>query len=199
MKYAKARPPVVNVPSTVFLDRDGVINVDSPDYVKNWNEFHFIPGSLEAIARLTQNGISVIIITNQSGINRRIIPLEELEGIHRRLKQAVRDSDGRVTDIFYCPHRPDEGCECRKPKPGLIVAARRRYSIDLSRTIMVGDSDKDVLAGQAAGCGGTILIKTGNGTCTIQTLETTGTRPDHVAADLLQAVKWIVGPHRYRP
>lgn len=192
MKHAKVNPPNPNVPSAVFLDRDGVINVDSADYIRSLNDFHFIPGSLDAIARLTRGGMSIIVITNQSGINRRIFALAELEAIHRSLHQAVGDQGGRITDIFYCPHRPDEGCECRKPKPGLILAAQDRYGIDLSRSVMVGDSVKDILAGQAAGCGRTVLVKTGNGVSAMKTFESSGRSPDHVAADLNHAVQWIL-------
>ncbi|WP_319408410.1 D-glycero-beta-D-manno-heptose 1,7-bisphosphate 7-phosphatase [uncultured Desulfosarcina sp.] len=178
--------------NTVFLDRDGVINVDSPDYIKSWAEFSFIPGSLGAIARLTEAGIRVIVITNQSAVNRGIILLTELETMHSRLGQAISDTGGRLTDIFFCPHRPDEGCGCRKPKPGLIFAARDRYGIDLSSAVMVGDSVKDILTGQAAGCGLTVLVKTGNGKTAAQTLEQTGHPPDHVAADLDRAAQWIL-------
>ena len=186
----------MNPLKTVFLDRDGVINEDSPDYIRCWAEFHFIPGSLDAIARLTRSGFSVIVITNQSVINRRMVALTELESMHRKLCQAVSDGGGRITDIFYCPHRPDEDCDCRKPKPGLIFAARDRYRIDLSSAVMVGDSVKDILVGQAAGCGRTVLVKTGNGMNAIQTLEQTGQSPDHVAADLDRAARWILDQHR---
>ena len=180
---------------TVFLDRDGVINQDSPEYIKSWAEFHFIPGSLDAIARLTQSGFAVIVITNQSAINRRMVPLTRLKAMHGKLRQAVSDSGGRITDLFVCPHRPDEHCNCRKPKPGLIFAARDRYDIDLASAVMVGDSVKDILAGKAAGCGRTVLVKTGNGRSAIQSLEKIGRPPDHVAADLNRAVRWILAPH----
>jgi D-glycero-D-manno-heptose 1,7-bisphosphate phosphatase len=183
--------------TTVFLDRDGVINQDSPDYIKCWAEFRFIPGSLDAIARLTRGGCCVIVITNQSIINRRMVDLTELEAMHRNLCRAVSDSGGRITDIFYCPHRPDEGCDCRKPKPGLILAARDRYGTDLSKAVMVGDSTKDILAGQAAGCRRTVLVQTGNGMSAIQRLERAGRRPDHLAADLDCAVNWILDQHRF--
>jgi D-glycero-D-manno-heptose 1,7-bisphosphate phosphatase len=188
----------VNPCKTVFLDRDGVINQDSPDYIKCWAEFDFIPGSLDAIARLTRGGCCVIVITNQSVINRRMVALTELEAMHRKLRQAVADSGGRIADIFYCPHRPDEGCACRKPKPGLIFAARDRYGIDLAGAVMVGDSVKDILAGKASGCGRTVLVETGNGMTAIQTLEQTGQSPDHVAADLDRAARWILDQH-HRP
>jgi D-glycero-D-manno-heptose 1,7-bisphosphate phosphatase len=182
--------------TTVFIDRDGVINMDAADYIKCWAEFHFIPGSLDAIARLSRSGCSVIVITNQSVINRQMVALTTLEAMHRRLRQAVSDSGGRITDIFYCPHRPDEDCNCRKPKPGLIFAARDRYGIDLSKAVMVGDSVKDILAGQAAGCKRTVLVQTGNGMTAAQTLEQTGQSPDHVAPDLDRAAQWILDPHR---
>lgn len=180
----------------MLLDRDGVINEDSPDYIQSWAEFHFIPGSVEAIAHLTRNGFSVIVITNQSVINRRMIALTELETIHHRLCEAVHDNGGRITDIFFCPHRPDEHCHCRKPKPGLILTARQRYGIDLSTAIMVGDSVKDILAGQAAGCGQTILVQTGNGAAALRSLEKTNQLPDHVAADLDRAVQWILDRYK---
>lgn len=186
----------MTAPKTVFLDRDGVINEDSPDYIKSWAEFHFIPGSLEAMARLTRNGFSVIVITNQSVINRQMIAMTELKTIHRKLRQNVCDNGGKITDVFFCPHRPDEHCDCRKPLPGLIFAARDRYGIDLSSTVFVGDSVKDILAGQAAGCGRTVLVKTGNGKTALQSLKKSGRLPDHVAADLDRAVHWILGQHK---
>ncbi|MGD8701338.1 MAG: D-glycero-beta-D-manno-heptose 1,7-bisphosphate 7-phosphatase [Desulfosarcina sp.] len=182
--------------TTVFLDRDGVINADSPDYIKSWAEFDFIPGSREAISRLTRAGISVIVITNQSAINRGMVALAELMAMHRRMCQAVAQSGGRIRDIFFCPHRPEEYCTCRKPKPGMILAARDRHGIDLASSVMVGDSAKDIRAGRAAGCGGTILVQTGNGRRAIQTLEASNLPPDHVAADLDQAVEWIFAQKR---
>jgi D-glycero-D-manno-heptose 1,7-bisphosphate phosphatase len=169
--------------------------MDSPDYVKSWAEFHLIPGSLDAIARLTRNGIAIIVITNQSVVNRRMVRLTELESMHRKLCQAVADSGGRIRDIFFCPHRPDEQCNCRKPRPGLIFAARDRHGIELSRAVMVGDSVKDIMAGKAAGCGCTVLVETGNGTAAVQSLEESGQSPDHVAADLDRAVRWILDKH----
>jgi D-glycero-D-manno-heptose 1,7-bisphosphate phosphatase len=178
--------------STVFLDRDGVINVDSPDYIKSWAEFHFIPKSIAAIARFTRVGIAVIVISNQSAVNRGMMSPEALETMHRRMCWAVADSGGRITDIFFCPHRPDENCGCRKPKPGLILAARDRYGLDLASAVMVGDSEKDILVGRAAGCGATVLVKTGNGETAIQSLFQKGILPDHVANDLAAAANWIL-------
>jgi D-glycero-D-manno-heptose 1,7-bisphosphate phosphatase len=182
----------MSFPDTVFLDRDGVINADSPDYIKSRAEFHPLPGSLEAIARLTREGVRVIVITNQSAINRGMVPLAELQAIHQELCAAVSAQGGRITDIFFCPHHPDEGCACRKPKPGLILAACRRHGIDPSRTVMVGDSARDILAGQAAGCGRTVLVRTGDAQSALQSLAEQGRRPDHVTTDLAAAVGWIL-------
>lgn len=178
--------------NTVFLDRDGVINADSPAYIKSLAEFHFIPGSLDAIARLTRSGFRIIVITNQSVINRQMVSPAALEAIHTRLYQAVATAGGRITDIFYCPHRPDEQCDCRKPKPGLILAARERYGIDLPRSVMVGDSAKDIMAGKAAGCGRTVLVGTGIHCTVLPSLKANGQFPDHVATDLDHAADWIV-------
>lgn len=182
-------------PDTIFIDRDGVINQDSPNYIKSRSEFFPLPGSIEAMVRLTQAGIRVIIITNQSAVNRGMIPLAELLAIHQELCAAVSAQGGRITDIFFCPHRPDENCDCRKPKPGLMLAAGKRHRIDLSRSIMIGDSAKDILAGQAAGCGRTVLVQTGNGKGALQSLDQTGRGPDHVAVDLSAAADWILDQH----
>ena len=182
----------MNAITTVFLDRDGVINVDSPDYIKSWAEFHFIPKSTEAIARLTRAGIAVIVITNQSAVNRGMMSPEALETMHRRMCRVVADSGGRITDIFFCPHRPDENCNCRKPRPGMILAARDRYGLDLASAVMVGDSEKDILTGWAAGCGATVLVKTGNGESAIRSLAQKGALPDHVADDLAAAANWVL-------
>ena len=181
--------------NTVFLDRDGVINADSPNYITRWAEFDFIPGSLDAIARLTKAGLNVVIITNQSAVHRGLLALAVLESIHRRLKQAVRDGGGRIADIFFCPHRPEEGCTCRKPKPGMILAAQQRHGIALAGSVMVGDSATDILAGKAAGCGRTILVETGNGRTAARSLAAAEVCPDHIAVDLDHAVSWILADH----
>jgi D-glycero-D-manno-heptose 1,7-bisphosphate phosphatase len=177
----------------VFLDRDGVINRDSPDYIKTWDEFQFLPGSLEALRLLSQAGFRLIIITNQSIIGRGMVPLGVLEETHRKLKTAVADAGGDILDIFFCPHRPDEGCDCRKPAPGLIQQACRRYGIDPADSVMIGDSTKDMLCGRNAGCGTTILVRTGNGLRAEKELAELEIRPDMVAADLLDAARYLLG------
>ena len=123
----------------VFLDRDGVINRDSADYVKSLAEFSLIPGSVEAIAKLTQAGYEVFVITNQSGLARGIIDMAGLEEIHRYLKNAVREAGGEIRGVYFCPHHPDDGCDCRKPSPGLIRKAAEENGLDISKTVMIGD------------------------------------------------------------
>ncbi len=178
---------------TVFLDRDGVINRDSADYVKSWGEFEFLPGSLEALARLAKAGLRVIVITNQSAVNRGMVTLKGLEDIHRRMRRAVAAAGGRLDDIFFCPHRPDENCACRKPAPGMIRAAARKYGLDLSRSAMVGDSARDVACGVNAGCGRTVLVTSGlDPGAERGRLDEQGLSADHVASDLAAAVDWLL-------
>lgn len=179
----------------VFLDRDGVINRDSPDYIKTWEEFEFLPRSLDAIALLTRNGFTTLVITNQSPIGRGMIEMKTLSRTHRLMVQAVAAHGGNIEDIFFCPHTPEEKCNCRKPAPGLVLKARDKYGIDLSGTFFVGDSAKDIECARNAGCGKSILVKTGNGLTAAKTLADKGTPPDHLAGDLLDAVNWIIGFH----
>lgn len=176
----------------VFLDRDGVICRDRPDYLKSWEEFQFIPGSLEAIRELSKNGISPILITNQSVINRGMVTEDGLAYIHGRMIDAIRQSGGRVEKIYYCPHIPENGCNCRKPKPGLIFSARKEYDLDLAAIPMIGDSMKDMLVAAEAGCGMAILVRTGKGKETEKKLEKKRVRVDYVADNLLDAVNWLI-------
>lgn len=177
---------------TIFLDRDGVINRDSPDYIKNWDEFQFLPGSLEALNSLTRQGFDLFIITNQSIINRGMVPPEILKDTHARMLEAVARTGGRIKDIFFCPHRPDEDCPCRKPRPGLLLQAKDRYGVDLEHSVMIGDSAKDIEAGLRAGCSATILVQTGNGPKARKHLQAKQLRPSAVARDLLDAARMII-------
>ena len=176
----------------VFLDRDGVINRDSPDYIKSWAEFEFLPRSLEAFRLLNDNGFETIIITNQSGIGRKFFTLETLTDMHRRMKDQIRDNGGDLLDIYFCPHLPDKGCDCRKPNPGLIREACREHQIEPDQTVMVGDSTKDIECAHNAGCSTAVLVKTGNGTKAEPELRQNNTRVDYVAEDLYDAVEWIL-------
>lgn len=176
----------------VFLDRDGVINRDSPAYIKTWGEFEFLPGSLDALRRLSAAGFTVIVISNQSAVNRRLMDLEALLDMHRKMRAVVSANGGYITDVFYCPHRPDEGCGCRKPQPGLILKACRKHGIDVKKVIMIGDSTKDMVCARNAGCAAAVLVKTGNGVKSLGDLSRQGLAIDFVAEDLADATDWIL-------
>jgi histidinol-phosphate phosphatase family protein len=176
---------------TVFLDRDGVINHDSDDYIKHPDEFHFIAKSPDAIALLTAKGFQVILITNQSAVGRGMISRQMLDAILKKMIQGVERAGGRIKDIFFCPHTPDQGCDCRKPKPGMILQAVASHGIDLEKSVMVGDSAKDIECGKNAGCNKTILVKTGNGGNALAELTDKGIAPDFLAQNLYDAALWI--------
>lgn len=178
--------------NVVFLDRDGVINRDSPNYIKSWSEFEFLPGSLKALKQLSLNGFSIIIITNQSVIHRKMVTKKDLNFIHNMMKKTVRSNGGEIKDIFYCPHVPEDGCDCRKPNPGLIYRAKKRYRIDLEMSIMVGDSAKDIECARNAGCGSAILVQTGNGVKAEKILKEKMIHTDIIVPSLLEAVDWII-------
>ena len=148
--------------AAVFLDRDGVINENRDDYVKGWEEVCFLPGALEALARLAATPFRVLLITNQSPIGRGILTAGQVEATNRRLVEEIGAHGGRIDGIYYCPHCPDDGCDCRKPRPGLLLRAARELEIDLRHSYLVGDAISDVEAGLAAGCR-PIMVLTGLG------------------------------------
>jgi D-glycero-D-manno-heptose 1,7-bisphosphate phosphatase len=178
-------PPVI---STVFLDRDGVINRDSPDYIKRWADFEFLPRSIAAIARLTGAGIPIIVITNQSIIGRGWVAPDILADTHRRMRDAIAAAGGRIDAVYHCPHHPDDGCDCRKPRPGMILRAAADRKIVLAHTVMIGDSAKDIICARNAGCGRSVLVKTGNFSTAMTALSEAGVAPSLIAADLWEAV-----------
>jgi len=179
----------------VFLDRDGTINRDSPDYIKGREEFEFLPGSLEAIKNLTHHGFVNIVVTNQSAVPRKLISLKELEFVHNMMAQTIALNGGEIKDIFYCPHMPEDGCDCRKPEPGLFFQAREKYGIDLTAAVMVGDSAKDIESARRAGCGRAVLVKSGQKDDVEEELKTRQIRVDYVAMDLYDAAGWIIKTH----
>ncbi len=178
-----------------FLDRDGVINQDSPNYIRNWSEFHFIPGSLEALKHLKNSGFTIILITNQSGVHRNLVSQASLDEIHTNMQHDVAANGGRIEGIYFCPHRPEENCDCRKPKPGMILQAQQQYRIDLSTAYMVGDSVKDIECAWNAACGFAVLVRTGNGSEAEKILLERETPPGYVAENLMDAAGWIIAHH----
>jgi D-glycero-D-manno-heptose 1,7-bisphosphate phosphatase len=146
----------------IILDRDGVINEDSDDYIKSPEEWHAIPGSLEAITKLSQNGFQIVIATNQSGIGRKLFTIEALNAIHMKMHTHLAQYGGVIDAIFFCPHLPRDDCNCRKPKPGLYNDISERLRIPLNKVYCVGDKMSDIKAIQSAG-GKPVLVRTGKG------------------------------------
>ena len=199
---SKSNPPITHnplpithypLPTTqmklIILDRDGVINYDSVSYIKNPDEWKPIPGSLEAIARLSQDGYHVVVATNQSGVGRGLFEMATLNAIHAKMHRAVGQAGGRIDAVFFCPHAQNAGCNCRKPKPGLLKEIARRFNINLQGVPSIGDSLRDLEASVAVGAQ-PILVLTGKGKHT--QLED-GVPPEtQVFADLAEAVKALI-------
>ena len=149
----------------VILDRDGVINADSDEFIKSPDEFIPLPGSIEAIGKLSRSGFRVVIASNQSGVGRGLLSLDTLERIHAKLRAEVEAAGGAVAGIFFCPHVPDANCDCRKPKPGLLQQIAAAFDCDLQDVPVIGDSARDLEAAIAIGAR-PVLVRTGNGRTT---------------------------------
>ncbi|MGZ8203327.1 MAG: D-glycero-beta-D-manno-heptose 1,7-bisphosphate 7-phosphatase [Burkholderiales bacterium] len=152
----------------VILDRDGVINFDSAQFIKAPAEWKPIPGSLEAIARLNQAGFRVVVASNQSGVGRGLLDMSTLNEINGKMHKALAVVGGRIDAVFYCPHASDADCECRKPKPGMLLEIARRFNVDLVGVASVGDSLRDLQAAVAVGAQ-PFLVLTGKGSKTAET------------------------------
>lgn len=170
----------------VILDRDGVINHDSPEYIKSADEWVAIDGSIDAIARLYRAGFTVVVATNQAGLAKGKFDLDDLEAMHEKLTRLVEEQGAELGAIFYCPHHPDDKCKCRKPMPGMVDAIEAEFNISAQGFYFVGDSLRDLQAAITKGCK-PILVKTGNGEKTLSqladvSLQTDGPqiRPDQV-------------------
>lgn len=151
----------------VILDRDGVINEDSDAYIKTPDEWQAVPGSLEAIARLSRAGWRVVVASNQSGLARGYFSMDTLNAIHAKMRRELAQAGGHLDAIFVCPHGPDDGCRCRKPAAGLFEDIARRYDVNLNGVPTVGDSLRDLQAGVQLGCK-PWLVRTGKGQRTLQ-------------------------------
>ncbi len=150
----------------LILDRDGVINQDSDDYIKRPEEWIPVPGSLKAIARANRAGFRVIVVTNQSGLARGYFDINKLNAIHKKMHQKLARLGGKIEAVFFCPHAPDDGCDCRKPKPGMLNEIRERLNISLDKVWFVGDTFSDVQAARSAGTV-PVLVRTGKGEKTL--------------------------------
>jgi D-glycero-D-manno-heptose 1,7-bisphosphate phosphatase len=147
----------------VFLDRDGVLIENRSDYVRDWSQVSIFPDTPAAISSLRDAGYKIVIVTNQSAVGRGLISAQTAEAINQRLVDDLHRNGGHIDAVYMCPHQPEDSCECRKPKPGLLLQAAEELSLDLKRSWMVGDAWSDLLAGRAANLHRIILVKTGRG------------------------------------
>lgn len=172
----------------VVLDRDGVINADSAAFIKSPAEWRPLPGSLAAIAALHRAGLRVVVASNQSGLARGLFDQAVLEAIHGKMLRAVEAAGGRLHGVYYCPHGPDQGCDCRKPAPGLLRRIATDFQVAPDSLIMVGDAERDLQAAWALGARA-VLVLTGKGR---QTLETMARPPAEVYPDLAAAARQLL-------
>lgn len=143
---------MVNFKKAIFFDRDGVINKERKNYVKNTSELEIFPNIVEPIKKLRGSGFSIIVITNQSAINRGLTTHQKVSEIHSTIQEFLKKNGTYIDRFYYCPHKPDENCQCRKPKPGLFLRAADELQLNLKLSWMIGDSDTDIQAALAAGC-----------------------------------------------
>ncbi len=185
----------MQTPKAILLDRDGVINFDSPDYILTPEQWRPVPGSLAAIARLTCAGIPLAICSNQSGLGRGMLNQDTFEAIHAKMLLCIEDAGGRIDHVAYCPHAPDKGCDCRKPKPGLLIESLKTFGLENEpqSALMLGDSVRDVQAAQNAGVPAW-LVQSGYGDAAAILEKSSALMPDIRAfADLAAATDAILG------
>lgn len=180
---------------TIFLDRDGVINENRPSYIRSWADVVIYPQALEALAKASSIPYKFVIVTNQSAVGRGIISLEQAQEINTKLLNIIRQAGGRIDGIFMCPHAPHENCDCRKPQPGLLFQAAEKLSLDLSRSMLIGDALSDLLAGQAAGLPNTILVRTGRGVSQDKLPKPDNLKPYLLYETLTDALNDIISGH----
>ena len=185
---------------TVFIDRDGVINKDpggwtEHEYVTRLKDFHFLPGALEALKLLNRNRMQVVIVSNQAGVSKGYFTKERLDEITCMMLAEIKKNGGKVCEVNYCIHRTEDNCACRKPKPGMLDAAIKKYGVTARDTYIIGDSKVDVLAGKSAGLN-TIFVQSGK--TGMDEVKKWDVKPDYIFKDLLEAVKWIIVKERRR-
>lgn len=172
----------------LFLDRDGVIVENRPNYIRSWADIFIFPQALEALVKVRIAPYKIVIVTNQSAIGRGLISLSEAEAINRRLVAEIEAAGGRIDAVMMCPHAPQDNCTCRKPLPGLLHQAAALLSLDLRNSILIGDALSDILAGQAAGVQTNVLVRTGRGAQQASLTNTNSLKPFLVYDTLAQAL-----------
>lgn len=172
----------------LFLDRDGVIIENRPNYVRCWDDVEIYPQAVSALAAIRAIPYKLVIVTNQSGIGRGLIPASVVDTINHRLITVIESAGGRIDAVYVCPHAPQAGCDCRKPRSGLLVRAAAEHHIDLSRSIMIGDALTDVAAGRTAGVKQSVLLRSGRGKEQLQLPDAVAMQPLVVYDDLADAL-----------
>lgn len=175
----------------IFLDRDGVLIENRSDYVRDWSQVTLLPLAIDALAGFHRAGLKIIVVTNQSAVGRGLMTFETALQINNRLTKTIQENGGWIDAVYMCPHRPQEGCNCRKPQPGLLLQAARDLSLDLRSSWMVGDAWSDLLAGQSAGLQGTIMVRTGRGSIQLHGDRPAGIRPFLISDDIFGAFRTI--------
>lgn len=185
---------------TIFIDRDGVINKDPGgwtrhQYVTELKDFHFLPGALEALALLNRNRVQVIIVSNQAGVNKGFFTKERLDEITCMMLSEVKKAGGKISEAYYCIHTNEDNCKCRKPRPGMLEQAIKKYGVTPRDTYIIGDSEVDVLAGRSAGLNTMFVL---SGKTAMDEMRKWSVKPDYIFKDLLEAVKWLLVKERRR-
>lgn len=187
--------------TAVFLDRDGTINIEA-GYIHNVADLNLMPGAGAALRRVNDAGLLAILATNQSGPARGYYPESHVLALHDRLNALLTAEGAHLDDLYYCPHHPEgvvaaytQTCDCRKPEPGMLLAAAERHGIDLKASYMIGDKATDVEVGQRAGCK-TVLLRSGYGEEVIAGTYQWQVTPDHVADTLVEAIDWVLADHQ---
>jgi len=178
----------------IFIDRDGVINKDpggwtEHSYVTNWKDFRFLPGAFEALKLLNRSGVRVIVVSNQAGVSKGYFSKEKLDSVNAKMLDEINRSGGRIESVYYCVHKEEDNCLCRKPKTGLFEMAAKKYGIDPRTTYIIGDSEVDILAGKKIGSK-TIFVLSGK--TTSDQMNKWVEKPDYVFPSLIEAVKWLL-------
>ena len=176
----------------IFLDRDGVIVENRDDYIRSWADISIFPEAMDTLARISQLGYLIVLVTNQSAVGRGILDLVDAEEINSRLVEEIQKAGGRIDGVYMCPHAPWENCDCRKPEPGLFHQAARELEIDLSESIMIGDALSDLVAARSAGVGRVVLVRTGRGRAQEQLPEARQLQPFSVFDNLARAMAEMI-------
>lgn len=176
----------------MFLDRDGVLIENRPDYVRQWSHVTILPKAIDALSGFQRAGFKIIIVTNQAAVGRGMMTLNDAQMINERLVKTIKERGGWVDGVFMCPHKPEDNCACRKPRPGLLLQAAREFSIDIRSSWMVGDAWTDLLAGKAAGVEGTIMVRTGRGAAQLEQTQPEGVQHFLICEDVFDAFNHLL-------